>query len=338
MKLKWLARLLGLVLVASLLASGPLRAQEDTVMVRRALALPLPKGYADVVIAPNPVDASLAVSGSLGALSPAAGKTVQWRSGERLEWRAISADAKGWFSDSVLAGCYVYCSVEMNRNAVMILQAMGNEIAYVNGAPRAGNPYCLKDERESWEPGFDYSFLPVMLEKGANEFVFRCVRDRLKVRLYPSAKPVFFNTRDMTVPDFVAGERIDTWGAIVVVNASTEPLRDLLIRASIPNAGVQVAPVLLGGRSRRKPLIENDGLGRAGQADFPDGAGAVRVRVINDSVLREFFAGVHQFRTSQHLQIAIGNLKPFQTVENVCQRLVVVGNELDRQIVFAGLQ
>ena len=38
----------------------------------------------------------------------------------------------------------------------MILQAMGDEIAYVNGAPRAGNPYCLKDERESWEPNFDY--------------------------------------------------------------------------------------------------------------------------------------------------------------------------------------
>lgn len=250
MKSKSLAALLGLVFIAAaLLPCGPLRAQEDTVVIRQALALPLPKGYADVVIAPNPVEARLAASGSLGALSPAAGKSVQWRSGERLVWRAISADAKGWFSDSVLAGCYVYSSVEMKRSAVMILQAMGDETAYVNGAPRAGNPYCLKDERESWEPGFDYSFLPVMLEKGANELVFRCVRERLKVRLYPSAKPVFLNARDVTVPDFVAGEGIDTWGAIVVVNASTEPLRDILIQARVPGAGAQAAPV-------RVPIIQ----------------------------------------------------------------------------------
>ncbi|MGD1048216.1 MAG: prolyl oligopeptidase family serine peptidase, partial [Candidatus Krumholzibacteriaceae bacterium] len=242
MKLNTLAALLGVVFVAALLPCGSLRAQQDTIVLKQALALPLPKGYADVVVAPNPVEATLAVSGSLTALAPAAGRTVQWRPGERLEWRAISADAKGWFTDSVLAGCYVCSSVEMKSRGVMILQAMGDEVACVNGSPRAGNPYCLKDERESWEPGFDYSFLPVMLEKGANELVFRCVRERLKVRLYSSAKPVFFNTRDMTIPDFVAGEGIDTWGAIVVVNASTEPLRDLLIQASIPGAGAQAAP------------------------------------------------------------------------------------------------
>jgi pimeloyl-ACP methyl ester carboxylesterase len=200
-------------------------------LVQEVLALPLPKGYADVIIAPNPVEADLAL-GTWKAPRP--GERVTFANGETTVWRTISADEKGWFSDSVLAGCYLYFPVEMKRADVMMLVAKGNEIAYVNGAPRAGNPYCLKDERESWEPDFDISRLPVLLERGRNDFVFRCMRGRFNVELCPPQKPIAFNVRDITVPDFVVGDTIDTWGAIVVVNATMEPLKDLLIQASIP--------------------------------------------------------------------------------------------------------
>jgi poly(3-hydroxybutyrate) depolymerase len=223
-----------------MLAAAGARAAQDTIAVREALALPVPKGYAEVVVAPNPVEAALAL-GSWKA--PKAGDAVRWPDRGEASWRPIAADSQGWFSDSVLAGCYVYVPVEMERRAVMILQAKGNEIAYVNGAPRAGNPYCLKDERESWEPNFDISFLPVMLEKGRNDLIFRCGRERFKATLSSPSKSVFFNESDVTVPDIVGRHETDAWGSIVVVNAAPEPLANLVIRSAIPGNEATETPV-----------------------------------------------------------------------------------------------
>jgi hypothetical protein len=240
MRIGWSARVLCLAFLAALCAPAPAVSGQDTLVCREGLALPLPKGYADVIVAPNPVEAALA----LGAWKvPKAGEAVAWPGRGEETWRTIAADTQGWFSDSVLAGCYVYIPVEMNQRSVMILQAKGNEIVYVNGAPRAGNPYCLKDERESWEPNFDISFLPVMLEKGRNDLLFRCVRERLKASIYPPPKPVFFNPSDATVPDVVLLRNTDAWGSIVVVNATTEPLGDLFIRGTISGNDAIETPV-----------------------------------------------------------------------------------------------
>jgi fermentation-respiration switch protein FrsA (DUF1100 family) len=223
------------------LLSGRAHSQrQDEMLLREGLALPLPEDYAELIIAPSPVEADLAL-GTWKAPRP--GELVTFANGEKKAWRTISADEEGWFSDSVLAGCWVYVPVEMKEEAVMILLAMGNEMAYVNGAPRAGNPYCLKDTHESWEPDFDFSRLPVLLERGRNDFLFRCARGRLKVRLYPLEKSIRFNPRDVTVPDFVVGDTIDTWGAIVVVNATMAPLDDLLIQAAIPRNKAETVPV-----------------------------------------------------------------------------------------------
>jgi fermentation-respiration switch protein FrsA (DUF1100 family) len=228
MRIGWSARVLCLALLAALCAPAPAVSGQDTLVCREGLALPVPKGYAEVIVAPNPVEAALA----LGAWkAPKAGDAVAWPGRGEETWRTIAADTQGWFSDSVLGGCYVYIPVEMKQRSVMILQAKGNEIAYVNGAPRAGNPYCLKDERESWEPNFDISFLPVMLEKGRNDLVFRCVRERFKASIYPPPKPVFFNANDLTIPYLVVGQPTHTSCSIVVVNATAERFEDLQIEA-----------------------------------------------------------------------------------------------------------
>ena len=234
-------RALSLVFPAVLLLQAPPAfSQQDTLVFREGLALPLPKGYAETIVAPNPVEAALA----LGAWkAPRAGESAAWPGRGEEAWRSIAADGKGWFSDSVLAGCYAYFAIDREKRDVMILQAMGDEVAYVNGAPRAGNPYCLKDERESWEPNFDISFLPVMLEKGRNDFLFRCVRERLKASLYPPPKPVFFNANDVTVPDIVLLKKTDAWGSIVIINATTEPRGDLVIRGAISGNEAAETPV-----------------------------------------------------------------------------------------------
>jgi dienelactone hydrolase len=214
----------------------------DTLLLREGLALPLPTGYLETFVVSNPVEANL-VLGKWKA--PKLHEKVTFRDAVEKEWQSIKADEKGWFEDSVLSGCYVYLSVEMKMKTVMLLQAMGDEMVYVNEVPRSGNPYGLSDVLESWQPGFDYSWLPVQLERGKNEFLFRCSRGRLKVKLCSPRQPIMFNPRDITIPDFVAGEKIDTWGSIVVVNSTNDPLKELFINASIGNAEGGWIPVPL---------------------------------------------------------------------------------------------
>ncbi len=262
--------LLAISFLVSAVAPSPARAG-GAIPIVRGLALPVPEWYAEVVVAPNPVEAALAL-GSWKA--PAAGETAGWPRGETTAWRAVAAGSDGWFSDSVLAGCYLRAAVDVERASVMILRAKGDEMVYVNGVPRAGNPYCLSDGREAWETDFDYSLLPVDLRKGRNEFLFRCARGALKAELYPPPKPVFLNGRDATLPDFVAGVAIRTDGAIVVVNATAKPLRDLVIRTRVGAVGDPVETSV--------PLIEKLTVRKvrfalAGAA--PGGPGAIAVDI-----------------------------------------------------------
>ena len=139
---------------------------------------------------PNPVEAALAFD---TWKAPLAGETVVFTRGETREWKTIRTDADGWFTDSVMNGCYLYVGIDRPERSVMLLQGMGNEYVYVNGAQRSGNPYGLSDVRQSWEPGFDYSRLPVVIEKGGNDLLFRWSRGRFKARLCRPALPVMFN-------------------------------------------------------------------------------------------------------------------------------------------------
>lgn len=198
----------------------------DMLTMHQGLALQLLRGYSETIIAPNPVEANLAL-GNWNV--PKEGKSVTFANGERHKWSAIIADSAGWFEDSVLSGCYLYFSVEIKKKTVMILEAMGNEMVYINGVPRSGNPYGLKDNWEPWEPNFQFSLLPVKLEKGKNEFLFRCQRGRFKAKLYTPAKPVMLNPKDITIPDLIVGERTGGWGSIVIINASDKILKNLII-------------------------------------------------------------------------------------------------------------
>ena len=202
----------------------------DTLILQQGLMLQLPHGYAEVIIAPNPVEANLAFG---KWKSPKINESLTFINGEKHEWKMIVADSSGWFEDSVLSGCYVYFSVEMKKKTTFILEAMGNEMVYINGVPRSGNPYGLKEAWESWEPNFQYSRIPISLEKGKNDLLFRCQRGRLKVKIYPPKFPIMFNPKDVTIPDFIVGEKIDTWGSIVIINSSDKTLKDLYIKPKI---------------------------------------------------------------------------------------------------------
>jgi hypothetical protein len=235
----FLGTIIAIVCTSSVL---PAQSLERTILVK-GVALPLYKGYAETIIAPNPIEASLA----LGTWkTPSAGETVTFVNGEQHAWQPILADSTGWFEDSLLERCYVSCSFEMKEKTVVILEAMGNEMVYVNGVPRSGNPYGLKEQWEAWEPNFQYSRVPVVLEQGENELLFRCQRGRLKVSFYPSPKEVMLNEKDITIPDLIVGEQTDTRGAIVVINASPDVLKalDLETRIADQKPAITTVPVI----------------------------------------------------------------------------------------------
>ena len=154
--------------------------------------------------------------------SPAVGDRVQLPAGRSSEWRAIRTNKNGWFADGALEGGYAYVPVTAQSNCVMILEAEGDGLVYVNGAPRVGDPY---------EDG--YVHLPVPLHAGTNDFLFACGRGQLKFALIAPLGPVSFDLSDTTLPDLIAGDRMNTWGAVVIVNATGETQTGLSIRASI---------------------------------------------------------------------------------------------------------
>lgn len=203
------------------------KAQTDTIYIRSALTLALPKMYAETIVSPNPVEAMLALD---EWKTPREGEYVTFADGSTNEWRSIHVDGRGWFTDSSLRGCYLYCEVSSEKTRSMLLEAMGNEMVYVNGSPRSGNPYGMQDTVDPWAPSFNYSLIPVMLNKGMNTFLFRCSREVMKAKLVAPRNAVSFNTRDLTAPDFFVGNVSGLSCALPIVNATDTPLRGLRLR------------------------------------------------------------------------------------------------------------
>ena len=94
-------------------------------------------------------------------------------------------------------------------------------MVYVNGEPRVGDPYSNGILQ-----------LPVELHAGTNDFLFQVGRGRLKAKLVTPKSPVLLNLRDPTFPDEIQGKKANLWGAVVVVNCTTNFLNNLSLRAS----------------------------------------------------------------------------------------------------------
>jgi dienelactone hydrolase len=163
---------------------------------------------------------------------PAEGDRVDLADGTSRQWHSIEADTNGWFAAESWRGGYAFVRMTVETNCVMLLEAAGDDLAYVNGELRAGDPY-----------EYGYVHLPVALRAGTNDLLFRCSRDRLKVALATPPAPTALDLADQTLPDLIAGEKADTWGAVVVVNATAETRSDLVIRAAIAGQRATETPV-----------------------------------------------------------------------------------------------
>ncbi len=148
--------------------------------------------------------------------APQAGDEVTLPDGSIKKWNAIPANDGGSFGGPALRGGYVFITVDVPADRIMILAASGHSLVYVNGEPRTGDPY-----------GTGWTRLPVALHKGTNEFLFSCRRGSLRAQLLEIESPIHFEDRDRTMPDFIVGEDVDTVWALIVVNASNETVKSL---------------------------------------------------------------------------------------------------------------
>jgi dienelactone hydrolase len=163
---------------------------------------------------------------------PTEGASVNFADGTSRQWHSIEADTNGWFADESWRGGYAFVPVAAETNCVMLLEAAGDDLAYVNGELRAGDPYQ-----------YGYLHLPVALHAGTNHLLFRCSRGRLKVALATPAAPAALDLADQTLPDLIAGEKANTWGAVVILNATAETRNGLIIHAAIAGQHATETPV-----------------------------------------------------------------------------------------------
>ncbi len=228
-----------LVLFAALACpAASLPAGTEDIVIREALVLQLPRGPQRSALAVDPVDAALA-AGAWKAPRP--GDKLALSDSQTATWTAIKADANGWFTG--LGDAYLYARVPGGAGRTMILDGMGDSYVFVNGEPRMGGKYAVKETYEAWEPRFDYGQVPIGLKKGDNHLLFRCSRGRMKAVLREAPGPLLFNERDLTLPDFLAGEAVDAWGGIVIMNASGATLRGLTLTATGPGLETVATPV-----------------------------------------------------------------------------------------------
>jgi poly(3-hydroxybutyrate) depolymerase len=161
---------------------------------------------------------------------PTAGDVVTGPDGTDRAWQVAAASAEATFTGSAVGastnrarggGAYLYIPFKAPADDIQILEATGQDSVYVNGEPRVGDPY-----------GNGILQLPVKLRAGTNDFLFQFSRGTVKARLVTPKSPALLNMRDLTLPDLIRGDMTTTWGAVVVVNCTTNFLADLSLRAS----------------------------------------------------------------------------------------------------------
>jgi|694.fasta_scaffold03018_17 dienelactone hydrolase len=136
-------------------------------------------------------------------------------------WKKIKADEQGNFTGRELFGSWLACYVDSPNDSVWLLDAQGHSSVRINGTPRVGDVYSNGSVE-----------LPVSLKKGRNLLLFSSGRGRINARLKTTQKKLYLSQRDNTFPTLLRDERTEMLGALLVVNATTEPIRDLLLRVT----------------------------------------------------------------------------------------------------------
>jgi poly(3-hydroxybutyrate) depolymerase len=197
--------------------------------LKEGLVIKLERSDESRIISPNSIVAAV----ETGEWQiPGENQTVKDNGKTAGTWKKITAGDDGWIRDDSLFNAYVHYTYNSHREEIVILEAMGHGMAYVNGESRSGNPYSYRDVYDEWEPRFDYSLIPVKMNKGDNSLLFECNRaGLLKVKLYKVKEGLYLNTKDLTTPDLFVNSASDMYGALPVINATDKEQKNLFIKS-----------------------------------------------------------------------------------------------------------
>lgn len=208
-------------------------APAEEIVVRSILAIAPVGRYGRNALHTDAIE-SMIVNGNWTA--PKAGQTVTLPGGSTRAWESLTADKDGVFESRLLEGGYAFATVNSDVEKVMLLEASGHNMVYVNGEPRAGDPYQ-----------YGYLSLPVHLHAGANELLFLSGRGSLRIKLVAPRAPFQIDARDSTLPDLVTGEKTAVWAAVWVTNTQSKPSENLAIEARLPDSSSRrtILPAIL---------------------------------------------------------------------------------------------
>ncbi len=137
---------------------------------------------------------------------PAEGDVVVGETGEPGTWTARQADDKGNLDGPV--GTAV-TTVQAETDVVVLADLSGASRLWVNDVPHHGDVY-----RAGFGP------VPVRLRAGENRLIVSGVRGRFRLQLHRPAAEILLPESDDTRPQLPAGQPIDTWAGVLVVNAT----------------------------------------------------------------------------------------------------------------------
>jgi pimeloyl-ACP methyl ester carboxylesterase len=224
-------------------------------MPRECLVLPPVGRYGRLPLPSDALEAQI-VAGTWKP--PKAGDTVTMQDGPRT-WETAKLDDKGVVAHRALGGGYAYFAVTSDAAKVVVLEASGHAMVYVNGEPRVGDIYQNNLVK-----------LPILLKKGINDLLFQCVRGQLHAKVIAPAKSAIFNTSDATLPSLRVGDETPQWGALPVINATTQPQDQLAIEANLlDGAPVRTKLPVLPPISTRKVAFQFAGRPPKPEADCP---------------------------------------------------------------------
>lgn len=191
----------------------------EELVIREYLVLPRVGRYGRVPIHVDPLQAQLA----RGTWKPPqVSEEVTTHDGKTVKWAAASAGDDGFVANDALRGGYAYASIESPRRQVVLLEATGHAMVFVNGEPRAGDPYLTSR-----------SVVPIQLEAGHNELLFHAAAGKLHVKLSKPPAEFYLNDRDLTAPTLVRGDTEQVWLGLLLVNCRDEPLTDTEINVKV---------------------------------------------------------------------------------------------------------
>src|SRR6476646_412241 len=162
------------------------------------VVLPAIGQYGRLLLQRDAIEAEL-VTGTWKEPTP--GATLKTAAGKLSMWNSVKANDDGTLDTQKIRGGYAFATFDSPTERVMLLEAAGHAMVYLNGEPHTGDPYSV-----------DWLRLPVLIKKGKNTLLFHLSGDKLKARLAaPPAKPVFIDTIDHTLPTLIAGDTKPGW-------------------------------------------------------------------------------------------------------------------------------